>query len=401
MKTNLSTILLLFISCALFAQETRTNKVLIIGIDGCRPDALLAAHTPHIDRLCENGTYSWDALNDRITVSGPGWSSMLTGVWPNKHGVTDNLFTGRNYEEYPPLFQRIEAYNPDLETICISQWPFIGLIMAREAVDTMYAIGDETHLVTEAAIDALKNRNPDLLFLHFDDVDHAGHADGFSAEIPEYIAAIEEVDEAIGAVMATLKARPTYDNENWLILSSTDHGGIGTGHGGETFEERNIFFIASGDYIPNQEIKRDSVQAGETWVYDYSRTPRVVDIALSALEHLCIPVESNWLLDGKSVGVTCQSVVTGIEEVKADISIAYPNPIKAGGSCYIHLEEVAPTTRLQVALYDLKGQKILDDTPFLNASNITLPKEMVAGIYFMKIITPDQQVRQLKLFVTP
>ena len=47
------------------------NKVLIIGIDGCRPDALQQANTPNIDQFLSNSIYSWDALNDGITISGP------------------------------------------------------------------------------------------------------------------------------------------------------------------------------------------------------------------------------------------------------------------------------------------------------------------------------------------
>ena len=66
-----------------------TKKVLILGIDGLRPDALIAANTPNVDRLLENGCFSAEAQTGQYTVSGPGWSSLLTGVWWSKHGVTD------------------------------------------------------------------------------------------------------------------------------------------------------------------------------------------------------------------------------------------------------------------------------------------------------------------------
>ena len=35
----------------------QNKKVLFIGIDGCRSDALEAANTPNIDQLIENGLY--------------------------------------------------------------------------------------------------------------------------------------------------------------------------------------------------------------------------------------------------------------------------------------------------------------------------------------------------------
>ena len=59
----------------------RTNKVLIIGIDGCRPDALLAAKTPSIDKLWSNGAFSFHGKTDPKTKSGSCWTSMLTGTW--------------------------------------------------------------------------------------------------------------------------------------------------------------------------------------------------------------------------------------------------------------------------------------------------------------------------------
>ncbi|MFQ6047327.1 MAG: alkaline phosphatase family protein, partial [Gemmatimonadales bacterium] len=67
-----------------------TKKVLLIGLDGVRVDILAQAATPNIDALIANGTFSEWARTGTPTVSGPGWSSMLTGVWPEKHGVHSN-----------------------------------------------------------------------------------------------------------------------------------------------------------------------------------------------------------------------------------------------------------------------------------------------------------------------
>ena len=75
----------------LWSQDLK--KVLIIGIDGCRSDALEIASTPTIDSLINEGIFSPDALNDDITISGPGWSANLCGVWSDKHQVTNNDFS--------------------------------------------------------------------------------------------------------------------------------------------------------------------------------------------------------------------------------------------------------------------------------------------------------------------
>ncbi|MBY0261086.1 MAG: alkaline phosphatase family protein, partial [Phycisphaerales bacterium] len=89
------------IACAVLAvaagasgSQAAVRKVLIIGIDGLRPDALAAADAPSIDALIADGAYSAAAQAEDITISGPGWSSMLTGVHRDKHGVTGNSFVG-------------------------------------------------------------------------------------------------------------------------------------------------------------------------------------------------------------------------------------------------------------------------------------------------------------------
>ena len=98
--------LLLTCLIAVSSLSGQNKKLLFIGIDGCRPDALTQAETPNMDELINAGIYINDALcsiNGQPTVSGPGWSTMITGVWYDKHGVSDNSFIGSNFDEYPPF----------------------------------------------------------------------------------------------------------------------------------------------------------------------------------------------------------------------------------------------------------------------------------------------------------
>ena len=102
--------------------SAQVNKVLVIGLDGCRPDALDVANTPYIDSLIENGAYAVGRGNPRSS-SGPCWSSILCGVWSDKHGVTDNSFSGSNYGEYPDFLTIIERLKPSLRTVGIHSSP--------------------------------------------------------------------------------------------------------------------------------------------------------------------------------------------------------------------------------------------------------------------------------------
>ena len=105
---------------------TLRKKVLIIGIDGVRSDILARASTPNIDRLAAAGLYSGNAQTRMPTVSGPGWSSMLIGVWSDKHGVLGNDFSDNRYGEYPDVLSRLEMVAPSTNTLAVVDWPPLG-----------------------------------------------------------------------------------------------------------------------------------------------------------------------------------------------------------------------------------------------------------------------------------
>jgi len=254
--------LLLFLICSLSAIAQGTKKVLIIGIDGCRADALQSAATPNIDALIPNSIYSHHALNNDITFSGPGWSAMMTGVWSDKHGVTDNGFSGSDFGTYPHFFKRVEDNNPDLYTVSISQWHPINNSIVLNHADYKYNAPTEADVTTEA-INQLENEDPDVMFLHYDEVDYAGHANGFSPNISAYTASIEGVDTQVGLVLDALYNRSNYANENWLILLSTDHGGNGSSHGGTSIEEETIFYIAHNKSFLEKTIYPDTIEVDD------------------------------------------------------------------------------------------------------------------------------------------
>ncbi|NNE56280.1 MAG: DUF4983 domain-containing protein [Flavobacteriales bacterium] len=235
-----------------FGQE---RKFLLIGIDGLRPDALQAAETPALDALIANSTYSFDALTQFPTYSGPGWSSMLTGVWSPKHGVMDNSFVGSNYADYPHFFSLLKEADPSLYLASVTQWgPINQQILSAE---DYAAIPGSMEEAEQEAISQLTNPELDGLMVHLDDVDIAGHEFGYGVDIPEYLLAVEAADDHVSEIISAMQARPDFTNEEWLVAISTDHGGLDFGHGGASYEERNIFIIFSGDNFPDEMISAE------------------------------------------------------------------------------------------------------------------------------------------------
>ncbi|AZA52665.1 alkaline phosphatase family protein [Chryseobacterium sp. G0201] len=259
MKTKLFSMAVVM-SCFLGAQ---TKKVLFIGIDGCRADVMMSSNTPNIHSLVNQSIYSLDGLCSATTWSGNGWSTMLTGVWHTKHNVQDNNFTSPNYVNYPDFLTRAETYNSNLRTISLAHWAPINDKIIQNA-DVQTNLGTDL-AVKNAAVSALQSDNPDILFVDFDDVDHAGHSYGFSSNVPQYVASMQTTDAYIGEIVNAMKNRSTYNNEDWLVVLTTDHGAVDNGHGGGNLSERDIFTIYSNPNFTPQQISKTIIDTDKTF----------------------------------------------------------------------------------------------------------------------------------------
>lgn len=191
----------------------------------------------------------------------------MTGVWADKHGVHDNSFKGAKYDETPCFFTLLKQQRPQALTASYVDWAAI-----RDAT-LQLATGDS-----------------DLIFVYLGQVDEHGHKYGFHPSVTEYRAAIERVDACIGELIAAIRERKTYEQEDWLIISTTDHGGSGKGHGkGHALPEINTtWFLVSGP------AARRGILGSPT---------NLVDVVPTALVHLGVNIDPKWKLDGKAVGL--------------------------------------------------------------------------------------------------
>jgi predicted AlkP superfamily pyrophosphatase or phosphodiesterase len=281
-----STFLAFVVITPAYSDGLPTKKVLIIGIDGCRPDALLTAKAPHLHSLIKNGAFSDKAQTGDMTASGGGWGSLLTGVWRDKHGVRGNDFKLTNFGEFPDMLSRIKKIRPNSFVGSVVHWEPIQQQIVKNA-DVNIAFKTDAE-VARAACRILAQKKLDLLFVHFDDVDGAGHKHGFHPHQPKYLAAIAKADAQVGDLLKALEKRPSYPQEDWLIVVSTDHGGSGKGHGQNIPEHRTIFLIVS-----SPSALRGTIEP----------PPVIVDIAPTVFAYLGIAVEPRWRLDGKAVGL--------------------------------------------------------------------------------------------------
>ncbi|WP_372716324.1 alkaline phosphatase family protein [Novipirellula sp.] len=300
MRSKWFAFLALVLISPMLAVAADTPKVLFLGIDGCRFDALRKANTPNLDRLIDQGIY---ADNTRIfhpryttadTISGPGWSSILTGVWADKHGVLDNQFKVTHYDKFPHLFVRVKEQSPETKTASLVCWAPIDQYIVASA-DKRFSYTEKDYeerddAATDEAVKQLSDGSTDVVFLYLGATDEAGHASGFHPANPKYVETIQAADAKIGRVLAAIESRASYQDEDWLVVVTSDHGGKGTSHsnGHEVPEIFHSFLIVSGDSAERGKFETDTY---------------IVDAPATVLKHLGIDAPEHWQLDGKPVGL--------------------------------------------------------------------------------------------------
>jgi predicted AlkP superfamily pyrophosphatase or phosphodiesterase len=288
---------LLAVACR--GERGPAKKVLVIGIDGVRPDILAEVPTPHLDSLIAAGAYRGRVTTQAQTISGPGWSSILTGVWPAKHGVVNNDFSTNNYAAYPDFLTRIEKMKPKLTTFAVVSWPPLadrvsGGPLISDSVDSKlvfsgddvgYVIADS--LTVAAGARFLRNQNPDAEFVYIGNPDVVAHEKGSLSQ--EYRASLALADAEVGRLIDAVRERSTYAQEDWLIIVCTDHGHKDEGgHGGQSPEEKTVFYLLSGPSVTRGTLPP---------------TVNLVDVAATALTHLGIALDPAWRLDGQAAGL--------------------------------------------------------------------------------------------------
>ncbi|MCA9233937.1 MAG: alkaline phosphatase family protein [Planctomycetales bacterium] len=273
------------------------QRVLVIGIDGAGGSYVESTLTPHIDALAAAGGASYEFLNEGALIANPpggygasgvNWSTIATGASAAHHGVVDNSFSGSDFDQFPHFFKYLKDANASLFTASIVDWaPINDRILADQYADLEIG-GVSDPAVRDAAVSLLQTGDPDAIFLHFDQVDGAGHASGWGS-LP-YRQALQNVDGLIGDVVAALNARPgvVAGEEDWLVLVTADHGGIGNSHNaGQGPINWEVPFVVSGPSVADGVV----LQPGT-----------LRDVATTALWHMGVDPFST-AVDGRVVGL--------------------------------------------------------------------------------------------------
>ena len=247
------------------AEGKTEKKVIVIGYDGGRADAFSLVDengeggisyllkTGGTASIGYCGGVNYPAINTQDTSTAPGWCSILTGQWADVHGITGNGIEKSN-DTLSLLTTSVENGLADSSAFYVS-WNghFNGedttYIQEKNYIEekgldvTFLDADDDAGTVSNTLADINSADCSDFIFSIIEHPDHAGHDTGFSINNPDYQQAIADSEKDAKSIIDAVEARATYENEDWLIIITSDHGGYNTGHGAMTIQERMTFIV--------------------------------------------------------------------------------------------------------------------------------------------------------------
>ncbi|MEI9959778.1 MAG: ectonucleotide pyrophosphatase/phosphodiesterase [Limisphaerales bacterium] len=215
----------------------RDRVLILVSLDGFRWDYLQKFHPPNLNKLAAEGVRAERLIPAFPSVTFPNHYTIVTGLWPEHHGIVGNNF-------YDPAFKT--NYNAFNSSSLASRWwggepIWVTAIKQGRTADCMFWPGSgaeiqgirptqwkpfdkklETTNCVDIVLDwlAQTNQKPSLITLYFHQTDTAGHHNG--PDSPEMVKAVKQVDDAIGWLMDGIHRLKLNDKANIIVVS--DHG---------------------------------------------------------------------------------------------------------------------------------------------------------------------------------
>ena len=280
LRSILRAALVLAAACALpAAAQAPARHVVLISIDGLRPDAIEASGARNLQRMMKEGAYTLRARTIVPSRTLPSHTSMLTGVPPEVHGITWNFeqVGSTGTVKVPTVFD--VAQDAGRTTAGFFGKAKFRHLLRREAPRfRMAPTGKDLWAaprMTQEVQDYLRHRRPDFVFVHLIDPDIAGHSVGWMSA--PYRFAVRRADAAVARIAAA--ANRAYAGDVVVIVTA-DHGGHGRDHGTEQDVDMTIPWIAWGRGVRPGEI---------------TAPVSTMDSAATALWLLGVPRPASWV----------------------------------------------------------------------------------------------------------
>ena len=278
-------------SAALRARAI-TDHVVVISLDGLRPDAIARFEAPTLRRLIADGHGFLNAQTILPSLTLPSHTSMLTGLPPDRHGIVwnDDQVVGKGLVPVPTLFGLVK--NAGLTTAGFFGKAKFRHLMIPGSLDYAQAPTGwwgrwfAARTVQDVRSYLAGGARPNLLFVHIGEPDYAGHSAGWMSWL--YGRGVTTADDAVAQVTA---AASNAFGRNYTLIITADHGGHGRTHGTADSVDVTIPWIAWGSGV----VARKNLPADvKPFPLHEDRRVRTTDTAATVLWLLGIPIPREW-----------------------------------------------------------------------------------------------------------
>ena len=232
----------------------KQNKVILISIDGMRPDGLLACKNPYVDELRKIAYYT---LNSRTVLPSSSLTchmSLFHSVTAERHGIITN--------DYMPMVRPMnglfeQLYNAGKVNAFYYGWePLRDIARPRtckfaEHINAYTEESSDTSL-TDSALARIKKSKPDFVFLYMVETDEkGGHDNGWMSD--EYLRRISMAIDNVKRVIDEC-------SDEYAIIITADHGGHDRTHGTDMDEDMIIpHFYIGKDFEAGKQFDGGSI----------------------------------------------------------------------------------------------------------------------------------------------
>ena len=231
------------------------NKVVLILVDGMRPDGVQKCGHPFAKTLQSISSWSMNARTVMPSVTLPCHMSLFHSVNPDRHGVTTNTYVPQ-VRPIEGLFDRLDKF--EKKCAFFNTWEELRDLSRPDHLHTYYCINqhkqsDTDTKITYAAIDYIKKEDPDFTFIYLGETDEVGgHSVGWMSET--YLGCVNKAFKCIQMVHESLP-------ENYTLIVVADHGGHDRSHGTDKPEDMTIpVMIAGPGFEKDKELENVSIK---------------------------------------------------------------------------------------------------------------------------------------------
>ena len=242
-----------------------TSHVVLVSIDGLRPDAISRFGAATLQRLVREGSFSLAATTITPSKTLPSHTSMLTGQPPERHQVLWNtpMSADADLVALPTVFgvARARGYRTaaffSKSKFQPLQQP--GTLDYSQAPGGWFGRWSSDRTLTDVE-KHLAGARPNLVFVHLGDVDRAGHSSGWMSDA--YGRAVRRVDTAVGRLMVA--ADRAFGASGYTLLVTADHGGHDYDHGSADPRDVTIPWIAWGRGVQTGQLAGTPIRTMDT-----------------------------------------------------------------------------------------------------------------------------------------